>query len=137
MSAGDRFQRWQKIAIDQLTYSLNLFLALTIASLGYWFSLLRDAEFMPDTVAKCFMLSSFLALAISGLCGLACVVCRMRDFRGTAQRARGGREAQSLRQLRGVGRCTWCLFYVHVCGFCLGVVLLALTLLRTYGDRLG
>ena len=42
MKETDRFQRWQKIAIDQLTYALNLFLALTIAVLAYWFSLLRD-----------------------------------------------------------------------------------------------
>lgn len=137
MNAPDRFQRWQKIAINQLTYALNLFLALTITTLGYWFSLLRDGEFMGATPAKCLMLSSFVALGTSAVCGLACVVCRMCDFRGTAQRARGGREAQSLRRLRGLGRCTWCLFHVHVCGFGLGVVLLALTLLRTYGDRLG
>ena len=49
-----RFQRWQKIAIDQLTYALNLFLVLTVATLGYWFSLLRDPGFMPSATAKSF-----------------------------------------------------------------------------------
>lgn len=137
MSATDRFQRWQKTAIDQLTYALNLFLALTITTLGYWFSLLRDSGFMQATPAKGLMLSSFVALATSAVCGLACVVCRMSDFRGTAQRARGGRTAQSLQRLRGLGRWTWCLFYVHVCGFGLGVALLATTLFCTYGGRLG
>ena len=33
MKEADRFQRWQKIAIDQLTYALNLFLALTMVLL--------------------------------------------------------------------------------------------------------
>ena len=136
MSATDRFERWQKIAIDQLTYALNLFLALTIAVFGYRFSLLRDAEFMRETSAKCLM-SSFVTLAISGVCGLACVVCRMRDFRGTAQRVRGAPEARSRQELHGLGRWTWRLFYVHVVGFGLGVALLTIALFRTYADRLG
>lgn len=136
MSATDRAQRWQKIAIDHFTYTLNLFLALTIAVLGYWFELLRDAQFMQETGAKCFLLSSFVTLAISAVCGLTCVVCRMRDFRGTAQRARGTQEAPSRQELRGLGRCTRCLFHVHVVGFGLGVALLTVALLQTYGDRL-
>ena len=133
---NDRSQRWQKTAIDQLTYTLNLFLALTIAVLGYGFSLLRDDEFMQEVAAKCFMLSSFVALAVSTVCGLACVVCRMRDIRGTAQRARVTEGAPSRRELRGLGDWTWRLFYSHVLLFGLGVVLLATTLFRTYGDRL-
>ena len=66
----DRCQRWRKIAIDQLTYALNLFLALTIAVLAYWFSLLRDDGFMPGGTANCLMLLSLLALAVSVVCGL-------------------------------------------------------------------
>lgn len=122
--------------MDQFTYTLNLFLALTVAVLGYWFSLLRDAEFMRATGAKCILLSSFVTLAISAFCGLTCVVCRMRDFRGTAQRARGALEAPSRQELRGLGRCTRCLFNVHVVRFGVGVALLAVALLQTYGHRL-
>ena len=136
MNETDRFQRWRKIAIDQLTYALNLFLALTTAVLAYWFSLLRDNGFMPGATAKCFMLLSFLALAASVICGLICVFCRLYDFRGTAQRARGKEEAPTRDTLRGLGRLTWCLFYIHLGGFSLGVILLAITLLLTYGGRL-
>lgn len=135
MGATDRFQRWQKIAIDQLTYALNLFLALTIAVLGYWFSLLQNAEFMRAT-AKCFMSSSLAMLSISAVSGLACVLCRMCNFRGTAQRARHAPKARSRQELRQLGRWTWCLFYVHVVGFGLGVGLLTIALLYAYGDRL-
>lgn len=137
MSGVDRFQRWQKIAIDQLTYALNLFLVLTIAVLGYWFSLLQDAEFMREIADKRFMLSSFLALAVSVVCGLACVLCRLRDFRGTAQRARGRAKAPSHEELSGLGCWTWTFFYLHVIGFGFGVALLATVLFRTYCDRLG
>ena len=136
MKETDRFQRWQKIAIDQLTYALNLFLALTIAVLAYWFSLLRDDGFILGATAKCFMLLSFLGLAVSVVCGLVCVILRLIDFRGTAQRARGKEEAPSRDELRGLGYLTWRLFYVHLAGFGVGVTLLAIALLLTYGGRL-
>ena len=103
MNEATPFQRWQKIAIDQLTYALNLFLVLTIATLGYWFSLLRDEGFMPSATAKCFMLLSFLALAGSVICGFVCIVCRTWDFKGTAQRARDENDAPPRDELRG----TW------------------------------
>ena len=95
--------RWQKIAIDQLTYALNLFLVLTVATLGYWFSLLRDEGFMPAATGKCFMLLSCLALAGSVICGLVCVVCRTWDFKGTARRARGRCDAPTRDERR------WCM----------------------------
>ena len=136
MGASDRSHRWHKIAIDQLTYGLNLFLALTIAALGYWFSLLRDAQFMPSTAAKRFMLSSFVILAFSAVCGLVCVLCRMYDFRGTARRARGAPQAPSRQELRQLDRWTLRLFCAHVVGFGLGVALLTVALLQTYGGRL-
>ena len=132
----DRFQRWQKIAIDQLTYALNLFLVLTVATLGYWFSLLRDEGFMPAATGKCFMLLSFLALAGSVICGLVCVVCRTWDIKGTARRARGGCDAPTRDELRGLGHWTWGLFYAHLVGFALGVGLLVVALFLTYGGRI-
>ena len=134
----DRFQRWQKIAIDQLTYSLNLFLVLTVATLGYWFSLLRDEGFMPSDTAKCFLWLSFLALAGSVICGLVCVVCRTWNFKGTARRARGSRcDVPTRDELRGLGHVTWgLLFYAHLVGFALGVGLLVVALFLTYGGRI-
>ena len=132
----NRFQRWQKIAIDQLTYALNLFLVLTIATLGYWFSLLGDETFMPGAVAKCFLWLSFMALASSVICGLVCVVCRTWDFRGTARRARGRSDTPTRDELRGLGHVTWGLFYGHLAGFAIGVMLLTVTLFMTYGGRI-
>ena len=130
-----RFQRWQTIAIDQLTYALNVFLTLTIATLGYWFSLLRDDGFTPGATAKSFMLLSFLALAGSVICGLVCIAFRLQDVRGTAQRARG-RCAPTHDELSGLGHWTWMLFYAHLLGFALGVGLLVVTLFLTYGGRI-
>jgi len=133
-----RFQRWQKIAIDQLGYALNLLLTLTVAALGYWFVLLTNKEFIPGSSAKCIMVLSLLALGFSAICGLACVVNRLRDFRGTAKRARNDSspETPTKEYLDGLGRATWVLFYSHIVSFALGVVLLATALLLTYGGKL-
>jgi len=70
-SENERFVRWQKIAIDQLGYAMNLIFVLTIAALGYWFGLLKDDKFLPGSSAKCALILSLWALALSGLCGLA------------------------------------------------------------------
>lgn len=133
---NDRSQRWQRITIDHLTYVLNFFLTLTIAILGYWCSLLRDEGFTLGAIAKCFMLLSFLALAVAVICGFACIFCRIWDFRGTAQRARGKADAPSRDKLRRLGSLTWGLFYVHLIGFALGVGLLVVTLFFSYGCRI-
>lgn len=129
----ERFVRWQKLSMDQLGYALNLFLTLTVAALGYWFLLLKDGDFRPGYTAKSFMILSLLALGLSAICGLACVVNRLRDFRGTAQRARNSDNHPELDGLRQLGRITWGLFYTHLGAFAAGVILLAVSLLLTYG----
>src|SRR5207245_2084623 len=122
---NDRFQRWQKIAIDQLGYAVNLILVLAIAALGYWFSLLRDGKFLPGSSSKCAMVLSLWALASSAICGLACVLNRLSDFRGTARRAGNHPEAPTKDELRGLGRITWWLFYSQLATFAIGVAGLA------------
>jgi len=133
---NERFVRWQKIAIDQLSYALNLVFTLTIATLGYCFVLLKDREFTPGSSARCAMLLSLSALAFSAICGLACVLNRLRDFRATAKRARNAPDAPAQDELRGVGGITWGLFYAQVFSFALGIAAIAITLLLTYGGKL-
>lgn len=131
-----RFIRWQKIALDQLGYALNLLFALSIAALGYCFVLLRDKDFVPGSSAKCFLLAALLLLSISTISGFFCILNRLWDIRGTAQRARGSAEAPSTDELRELGRGTWRLFNCHAFTFALGVVSLAVTLLLAYGKKL-
>jgi hypothetical protein len=80
----DRFIRRQKIAMDQLSYAQNLVLTFTVAALGYWFGVLKDKDFIPGSSAKSAMLLSLFFLSVSAICGPACVLTRLHDFRGTA-----------------------------------------------------
>lgn len=127
---------WRKIAIDQLGYALNLILLLTIAAVGYWFSLVRDDTFHPGSTAKCALLIALLTFAVSALSGLLCVFNRLHDFRGEARARSNHPEAPSRDRLRGLGRATWWLFYAQWATFLFGVLALAVALLLTYGGRL-
>ena len=131
-----RFIRWQKAALDQLGYALNLILTFTVATIGYWFALLRDKDFSPGSSAKCAMLISLSALSLSGILGLACVVNRLWDFRGTASIARNHPRKPSKEWLDRLGRLTWCLFYLQLGTFVLGIAALAMALLQTWGGKL-
>jgi hypothetical protein len=132
---SDRFQRWRKIAIDQLGYAVNLILVLTIAALGYWFALLRDEKFCPGFLATYAMLLSLSSLASSVICGSACVLNRLWDFRGTARRAHKDPQAPSRETLRVRGHATWGLFYIQLSTFVMGVMALSVVLLLTYGGK--
>jgi hypothetical protein len=105
-------------------------------ALGYYFALLKDKDFAPVSSAKCTMILSLLALALSGICGFTAVVTRLWDFRGTARRACDHSAAPTKDELRGLGTVTWVLFYVQLGAFALGVGALAFTLLLTYGGKL-
>jgi len=130
------FIRWQKIAIDQLGYTLNLIFTLTIAALGYCFVLLKDKDFIPGNSAKCAVRIALVLLSISALSGFFCILNRLSDIRGTARRAKGDPDAPSRDELRGLGKGTWYLFHCHAYTFAGGVVAQAAALLLTYGEKL-
>jgi hypothetical protein len=136
IEASDKCPRWRKIAIDQLGYALNLILTFAVATLGYWFVLLRDHDFNPVGHAKCSMILSLAALAISAFCGCSCVLTRLLDFRGTARRACNHPDAPAKAELSELGAITWILFTIQLVMFALGALSLAVALLLTYGDKL-
>lgn len=133
---SERAQRWRQIAIEQLSGALNLFVALTVGAIGYWFALLRSSDFSPGATAKCLMVAALVALVIAGVSGLACVVNRVWDIRGSARRAANHPEAPSKASLDALGRLTWVLFTVLVVAFAAGVGLMALAVLMTDGAKL-
>jgi hypothetical protein len=132
----ERFVRWQRLAIDQLGFTLNFILTLTIAALGYIFALLKDKEFLPSHFAKCSLILSLASLAIAAICGMWCTINRLRDVQGTARRIRRTAGAPSSRELRVMGKRTWKLFYTQLWTFSLGIAFLGVALLLTYGGKL-
>ena len=132
----ERFVRWQRLAIDQLGFTLNFILTLTIAALGYIFALLKDKEFIPTRYARYSLILSLVSLAIAAICGMACTINRLRDVQGTARRLRKSVGAPSSRELRIMGKRTWKMFYTQLVTFSSGITFLAIALLLTYGGKL-
>jgi hypothetical protein len=132
----ERFVRWQRLAIDQLSFTLNFILTLTIAALGYIFALLKEKEFIPSPCARYALILSLLSLAIAAVCGMWCTINRLRDVQGTARKLRKAVGAPSSRELRVMGKRTWKLFYTQLVTFSLGIAFLGTALLLTYGGKL-
>lgn len=137
------FVRWQAITIGQLTYSINLILGLSVATLGFQVTLLLGQNFTLIAWQKCVFNLSLLLLTASVIFGLAVVINRLRAFRSTmrAARAREKKESESIieghRQLyRRLDSRTWCLFWWQIGTFSGGIFLTVLSLLAVASNKL-
>src|SRR6266403_5013819 len=112
---NERFVRWQKISIEHLGFCNNLILALTIGALSYSLTLTQDKTFVTARTARWYLgavlFIALVALSLSIVLGLFCMLNRLRDFRGTAQRAKDSLAAPSKEELNQMGKLTWTLFY--------------------------
>lgn len=139
---NESFVRWQKIAIDQLGYSVNLLLGLAVAILGFGFSMLRDKGFPPGCWSKVAFTLSIFSMIVSLASGVFCSLTRLCDFRKTARiaRDRGWAPQTSLTSLRiearELGEWTWILFRVQQISFASGTLLMAFSLMVFYRVQL-
>jgi|HubBroStandDraft_4_1064222.scaffolds.fasta_scaffold14353_4 hypothetical protein len=125
---NDSFVRWQKIAIDHFGYCTNLILVLAVAALGYTLTFAKDPDFVgakPRCYLGVLLLVGLFGLCVSIICGLCCMVNRLLDFRGTAQRAKNSPDALSKEVLDRKGDLTWSLFYGQTGAFLVAVLLIA------------
>lgn len=126
----DAFARWQNITIMQLGYVVNLLLGMTLAALGFGASLLLK-ELVFCWWKGC-VFTSMIFLFASLVCGILCVINRLRDFRLTKDIARkkAKEESADLDQMRKradmLGKRTWHLFWFQIGAFSLGVFLMFL-----------
>ena len=73
-------------------------------------------------------MGGLLGLSASVGCGLFCMLNRLRDFRGTAQRAKGSPDAPSKEELDQIRKRTWHLFYGQTWAFLVAIVLIAIVI---------
>ena len=137
------FVRWQGRSLEYFSYTINLFLAFGVGSLGFGVNLLRDASFSPTGCAKYVFGASLLLLLLSIAVGIACVLYRVKDFRTTTKIARKKSEKEfddeleTLRELTGkLGSLTRLLFQWQVSLFSLGVLSLVGAMAYVYNDKL-
>jgi uncharacterized membrane protein YcjF (UPF0283 family) len=84
----ESFIRWQKITIQQLSYLINLIIALSFSILGFSISLLMNPQFTPIGWSKLFFTSSFFLFVLATVSGIICSMIRLADYRITKNIAR-------------------------------------------------
>ena len=140
--ASDRYIRWQGYTITQLTFALNLFFGMSVGTLAFAFTLVKDKEFVllgcPKTLFQIALVSLCLAVLVS--CGA--VVSRLLDFRFTAKKIRSVETANNEEsgvykyRYRVLGQLTWRLFWMQLATLVIGLVGVITGVLVGYGHRI-
>jgi hypothetical protein len=141
--ATERYNRWQGLAITQLSVAVALITALSLSSLAVGFELLQNKDFDPSESFKAVFGFSFIFLLLTAFSAVATVISRTLDFQLTARTVRK-RQNDSYAQpltLFGLrpatyGRITWCLFGLSCVFFVVGFLCQSLVVWSVYAERL-
>ena len=141
--SNDKFVRWQGYSISQLTFALNLFLALSVGALAFGLKLLNDEKVLITGCSKYAFSLGLIAVIFSIILGCAAVISRLMDFRFTARKVRSDDkhdpdEESGVYKHRAacLGRLTWRLFWAELSTFAIGLVGLMIGLFSAYGTKL-
>jgi heme/copper-type cytochrome/quinol oxidase subunit 1 len=141
--ADERYNRWQGLAIAQLTVAVALVSGLSVSGLAVGFSLLQNKEFAPCGISLVMFIGSFPLLLIAALLSFVAVISRTLDFRLTARKVRKDQNPDYSRPLKifrlgkdEYGRITWLSFWLGCAAFLLGVISLFIAIGATYVNRL-
>lgn len=133
---NERFVRWQGNTMAQFATALSLLSGLSIAGLGFLFSLLREKTFSPSGCYAALFLLALGTFFIASISGIAAVITRLIDFRLTAKKVRQREIEEPLTffgtDASGYGKATWRLFWALVVSFSVAVVLSSVVILHVY-----
>jgi hypothetical protein len=118
-----RYIRWQDYRIEQLSFSINMFLGLAAASLGFAIKV-RLEDKVPIAIV---VLPVFL-WAISVFSGCIATLSRLVDFRYTAKKIRDG-GALNTSIAKWAGQLTWAVFWMQALTYLIGACVFVFALL--------
>jgi uncharacterized membrane protein YbhN (UPF0104 family) len=141
-SLDSRYNRWQGLAVAQLSVAVALISGLSVSALALGISVLRNKEAVLFGNSKAVFLSVFPFLLLSVIASTACVISRLLDFRLTARIVRKRRNPDYQRSPTifrlgpdTYGRITWLLFWSSWIAFLIGITLLCITIWNAHGAR--
>ena len=141
--ADTPYNRWQGLAIAQLSVAIALISGLSVAGLGAGLSLLQNDKFMLIGCWQWVFFSSQILFVITAFLSCAGLITRVLDFRLTARVTRKKQRPDYDRPLKifgcdsdDYGRATWRLFWSSCVLFVLGAVLLIVSVGAAYTVRL-
>lgn len=139
MATGERYNRWQGMAIGQLSVAVALFSALSVAGLGTGLSLLQSKEFVSALQCKGVFATSLVLFALCAFSSSAAVVSRTLDFRLTARVVRKRQNSAYNRPLtilclaaEAYGKLTWFFFGLAFLSFAMAGILFGVSIGSVY-----
>ncbi len=137
--ADERFNRWQRLGITQLSVAVSLVSALSIAGLGLGVALLKRDTPEPNAL----ILVSMGLLFVAAFCSCGAVITRLLDFRLTARKVRKDSKPEYEKSLKIFGkdkdeysRATWRLFWIGLSAFFVGAALIIVSFGNMYVARI-
>src|SRR5437868_4638140 len=97
--ADTRYNRWQGLAIAQLSVAVALISGLSISALAVAFSLLQNKDFTPGGKIKLTFILSFPLLLLAAFSSSGAIISRTLDFRLTALKVRKTQDKNYSRSL--------------------------------------
>jgi hypothetical protein len=138
----DRYNRWQGLAIAQLSVAVALISGLSVSALALGMSLLQNKEFVSPGAFGVAFAWSFPLLLLAAVSSSGAVVSRLLDFRLTARKVRKDQKPNYSRSLtmfwlgpEAYGRLAWFLFWTGCVAFLAGVILLFTSIWAAYVCR--
>jgi len=140
--SDNRYNRWQGLAIAQLTVAVALISGLSVAGLGAGLSLIQNENFVLNGWWKCAFALSQAFFIIAAFLSCAAVITRLLDFRLTARSVRKQQNPNYDKPLtifgydsEKYGRATWLFFWPSCISLTLGAVLLIASIAIAYADK--
>lgn len=141
----DRFSRWQTILREQLSFTINLLLTISIATIGFLFSVLNNSSFNPVHCQKLFFTIGLIFVFLSVIFGLVVSCIRLYDFRITLKKINIQRKQQQNQidntedlgnRMKLIGNTTWIFFYLQIGTLCFGYINLGISFYLLFNDKL-
>lgn len=141
--ADGKYNRWQGLAIGQLSVSVALISSLALAGLGVGLSLLKDERFALQVPYNLAFGASLFLLVAAIFSSFGAVVSRLLDFRLTARKVRKDARPDYNRPLTFLrsnadqyGSATWRLFWASCICFALGASIFVVSVGSVYAHRI-
>ncbi|MCU7851066.1 MAG: hypothetical protein KZQ80_02520 [Candidatus Thiodiazotropha sp. (ex Monitilora ramsayi)] len=112
----ERYVRWQNYRINQLTFSINLFLGFAVASLAYVINIKLNEK--PGTINPDLLFPIYWWSA-SAVLGTVASLSRLLDFRYTARKIKDSSECDK-KTAKFFGKATWVTFWMQVITYIVG-----------------
>jgi len=112
----ERYVRWQDYRINQLTFSINLFLSFAVASLAYVINLKIKSMQSPINLEVTLPIYWW---SVSAVLGAIASLSRLLDFRYTARKVKSSNICDK-QKAKIFGKITWYSFWAQVVTYIVG-----------------